>query len=193
MHCFLQRVGGTLIKDHKSVDTTHQEPLSGAGIHMDECKWMQVLSVVLVRSWIRFPILSLLCPCFLQFLSNAFLLPYLLIRGTPQRTCIIPVWSCKPFMSWEDVLVRVLPVPFSFYDTCINFSFPDKSSLSFYWNPLLPLLNSISRFPPVFMLSYLAPRTSAPIVNVGLCLDDLNCCVHQLLEPNDRTKHSRFT
>lgn len=45
MHCFLQRVRGTLIKDHKSDDMTHQEPLSGAlsgGIHMDESKWMQV-------------------------------------------------------------------------------------------------------------------------------------------------------
>lgn len=102
--------------------------------------WMRVsacesLSVALVHLQISFPILPLLCPCFFQFLSNSFLLPYLLIRRTPQRMCIIPVRSCKPFMSWEDMLARVLPVPFSLYDTCINFSFPDKSSISFCLAP----------------------------------------------------------
>lgn len=132
---------------------------------MAETKWMQVSFGGVVRLWISFPILPSLCPCFLQFLSNSFLLPYLLIRGTPQRMCIIPVCSCKPFMSWEDVLARVLPVPFSLYDTCINFSFPDKSSLSFYLNLLLLLL---STFPPVFMFFFSEPQTSAGNVNVGL-------------------------
>lgn len=132
------------------------------------------LSAALVRSQISFPILPLLCPCFLQFLSNSFLLPYLLIRGTPQRMCIIPVRSCKPFMSWEDMLARVLPVPFSLYDTCINFSFPDNSSISFNLNPPSPLLlHSLSTFLSVFKFSFSEPQTSAGNTAVGLCLDDL--------------------
>lgn len=73
------------------------------------------LSLVIVRSRLIFPILPLLCPCFLQFLSTYFLLPSLLIRGTPQRWRIIPVWSSESFMSWEDTLARVLPAPFPLY------------------------------------------------------------------------------
>lgn len=106
-------------------------------MRVSECK---SLFVALACLQVSFPILPVLCPCFLQFLSNSFLLPYLLIRGTPQRMCIIPVRSCKPFMSWEDMLARVLPVPFSLYDTCINFSFPDKSSISFDLNAPPPWL-----------------------------------------------------
>lgn len=134
--CFLQRVRGTLIKEHKLDDISHHEHWWALKWSWHSHGWELVsLSVALARSKISFPILPLLCPCFLQFLSNSFLLPYLLIRGTPQRMCIIPVRSCKPFMSWEDMLARVLPVPFSLDDTCINFSFPDKSSISFYFNP----------------------------------------------------------
>lgn len=48
--------------------------------------------------------LLLLCPCFFQFLSTSFLV---LIRGTPQRWRIIPVWSSESFMSWEDTLASV--------------------------------------------------------------------------------------
>lgn len=61
------------------------------------------------------PILPLLCYCFLQCLSTSFILPLLLITGTPQRWRIIPVRSSKSFMSWEDTLVRVLPVLFPLY------------------------------------------------------------------------------
>lgn len=121
--------------------------------------WVRVsgcrsLSVVLAHWQTGFPILPLLCPCFLQFLSNSFLLPYLLIRGTPQRMCIIPVRSCKPFMSWEDMLARMLPVPFSLYDTCNKFNFPDKPSISFYLNPPPPCFDVPY---PRFYLS-LSPR-----------------------------------
>lgn len=140
--------------------------------------WMRVngcksLCVVLARSQISFPILLLLCPCFLQFLSNSFLLPYLLIRGTPQRMCIIPVRSCKPFMSWEDMLARMLLVSFSLDDTCINFSFPDKCSISFYLNPpSLFRFHLLSSFFTLLMFLFLEPQTSAGNVAGGLCLDD---------------------
>lgn len=135
---------------------------------------MQVSFCALARLQISFPMLPLFCPCFLQFLSNSFLLPYLLIRGTPQRMCIIPVRRCKPFMSWEDMLARVLPVSFSLYDTCINFSFPDKSSISFYLNPPPPCFYIPY---PHFYLSlssrFREPQTSAGNAAIGLCLDDV--------------------
>lgn len=70
------------------------------------------LSQVLMLSHLIFPILPLLCSCFLQFLSTSFLLPPRLIRGTPQRWRIIPGRSSESFMSWEDSLARVLPALF---------------------------------------------------------------------------------
>lgn len=91
------------------------EPLSGAGIHVEESVWTCVSqwnSLALQLSHLISPILTFLCPCFPQFLSTSLLLPYLLIIGTPQRWRIIPVRHSKSFMSWEDMLARVLPAPF---------------------------------------------------------------------------------
>lgn len=63
-----------------------RRPLSGVGIHVDESLCTSLyLSLRLVFSLLIFPILPLLCPCFLQFLSTSFPLPSLFIRGNPQR------------------------------------------------------------------------------------------------------------
>lgn len=98
------------------------------------------LSLVFLCSRLIFPILLLLSPCFLQFLSTSFLLPSPLIRGTPQRWKIIPVRSSESFMSWEDMLVRVLPALFPLYRYLHQLPGPTVSSLFLPPSPLSSLL-----------------------------------------------------
>lgn len=121
-------------------------PLSGAGIHVDEskvradgCMYLYP-SLVHMFSRLIFPILSLLCPCFLQFLSTFFPLLSLLIRGTPQRCRIIPVrstsLSCPGKTRWRECCQLYCCQLYCLSsDTCI--SFPGLAvSLSFYLPPL---------------------------------------------------------
>lgn len=127
-------------------------PLSGAGIHVDESLWMYLsLSLPGARALtFNFPILPLLCRCFLEFLAASFPLPSLLIRGTPQRWGIIPVRSSESFMSWEDTLARVLLAPFPLRRYLHQL--PSLAlSLSLFSTSLPCLLLSVLVFSPMFM------------------------------------------
>lgn len=127
-----------------------------------------------------FPILPRLCPCFLQFLSASFLLPYLLIKGTPQRWRIIPVRSSKSFMSWEDMLARVLPAssPLHGYLHQLPRLASSLSLTRSFPSPFLPVFHfSALVVAPVFLFSFTEePITSARVVTntASVCLDSAN-------------------
>lgn len=124
----------------------------------------------------NFPILPLLCPCFLEFLSTSFPLPSLLIRGTPQRWRIIPIRSRESFMSWEDTLARALLAPFPLHRYLHQL--PSLALPLFLFSTSLPwLLLSALVFSPMFMFSFImGPIGSAVDVTntTSACLDGTN-------------------
>lgn len=109
---FQKRINGTKVVIRSVVSIGR--PLSGAGIRVDVGLWMYASSCLPAARALKFnfPILPILCRCFLQFLSTSSPLPSPLIRGTPKRWRIIPVRRGESFMSWEDTVARVLPAPF---------------------------------------------------------------------------------
>lgn len=135
------------------------------------------------------PILARLCPCFLQFLSTSFLLPYLLIKGTPQRWRIIPVRSSKSFMSWEDMLGSVLPASFPLHGYLHRL--PSLALSHSLFSISLPrLLLPVLVVSPVFLFSFIKePITSARAVTptAGVCLAKMG--VHPSLGAGAKRQH----
>lgn len=131
------------------------------------------VSLSLMVSYLIFPILPHLCPCSFQFISASFLLPSVLIRGTPKRCRIIPVRSSKSFMSWEDTLARVLPALFPLY-RYLHQLLGLAVSL-FISTSLLSRFLTLLVFYSMFMFSFIME----PIGSAGDMTNTTRLCLHR--------------